>query len=258
MHHKSSTKEGFQLKGQSKEFAARQNDLFNVLDILENKSNNNLNDRLRNEAVSTAPEDQTENSSRVNLNRYLDEVKQNTYMDFPKKSNRNETKSLRGKESIFKRPEAPISKCLPLGRVPGFRKNPHNWTKYSLNDVEDMSDKSNTAAAMSFLKEIQSRKIAKNNLQDDMSTDSDKKILFNKTVLIKDTSGCSTSQANSLEEAEDEKVTFRSSKVIMPEYVIGQKRRNKNINKDNKNKTNLATKQLKLDHLVEEEDEESS
>lgn len=36
-------------------------------------------------------------------------------------SERGPIKKFRGKESIFKRPAAPISKCLPMSRVPDYK-----------------------------------------------------------------------------------------------------------------------------------------
>ncbi|XP_065222963.1 uncharacterized protein LOC135847391 [Planococcus citri] len=67
------------------------------------------------------------------------------------------TKPYRGKESIFKTPETPLSRLKT--------KNHHGkprgkWTKYSLHDVsaDDMSDTSNTRAAFSFLRELEDRK----------------------------------------------------------------------------------------------------
>lgn len=211
----------FQLKGQSKEFADRQNDLFNQLDVLEKNSKNRLS-----------------NIERPGYNEETFVVSENPH--------RSETKSLRGKESIFKRPEAPISKCLPVGRVPDFRKNPQKWTKYTLNDVkdEDMSEKSNTAAAMSFLKELEARK----ETNDEMDCSSNK-ITFNKTALAKS----AHEKECYLMQIVDQKITFKSTKLVMPEYVIGQK-----IKKNKKNKGKRlcnATKQLKLDHLTEVEDD---
>ncbi len=40
------------------------------------------------------------------------------------------------------------------GGVPDFKKNPDKWTKYSLADVDNVTDRSNTAAAFQFLKTI--------------------------------------------------------------------------------------------------------
>lgn len=82
----------------------------------------------------------------------------------PVKSVRNHnqrtiTKSYRGKESIFKTPETPLSRL----KTRNYRGKPHGkWTKYTLNDVsaDDMSESSNSRAAFSFLRELQDRKRA--------------------------------------------------------------------------------------------------
>ena len=61
--------------------------------------------------------------------------------DFGNKSNRHS----------FKRP-------LNRGRIPDHTKNPSKYTKYSLSDAPNVSDRSNTQAALSFLKELGDRK----------------------------------------------------------------------------------------------------
>jgi hypothetical protein len=40
------------------------------------------------------------------------------------------------------------------GRMPGFKKNPSAYTKYSLSDVPELSDRSNSAAAFDFLRKL--------------------------------------------------------------------------------------------------------
>jgi len=54
----------------------------------------------------------------------------------------------------FKRPRLENSNRGRGGKVPGFKKNPNGYTKYSLADVPDVSDKSNSAAAFDFLRKI--------------------------------------------------------------------------------------------------------
>eukprot|EP00092_Neocalanus_flemingeri_P105943 GFUD01135866.1.p1 GENE.GFUD01135866.1~~GFUD01135866.1.p1 ORF type:complete len:139 (+),score=52.81 GFUD01135866.1:67-483(+) len=39
-------------------------------------------------------------------------------------------------------------------KMPGFKKNPDGYTKYSLADVPDVSDRSNSSAAFDFLRKI--------------------------------------------------------------------------------------------------------
>ena len=39
-------------------------------------------------------------------------------------------------------------------RVPDYKKNPGKWTKYSLEDVDTMTNRQNTSAALQFLKTL--------------------------------------------------------------------------------------------------------
>lgn len=148
-------------------------------------------------------------------------------------------KQLRGKESIFKRPEIPLRRCLPRSKIPDFQKHPDKWTKYSLHDVkdEDMSELSNKKAALSFLKELENRTITDENAMDSFPN----KITFQKSMLI-----------SNIVDSES-KYTFRNSKLVMPEYSVGQK-----IKKEKKNKekrSGHSSKQLMLSHLMTEDEE---
>ncbi|XP_053688234.1 uncharacterized protein LOC128737588 [Sabethes cyaneus] len=157
----------------------------------------------------------------------------------------------RGRESIFKRPSLPIGKCLPTSRVPDFKRNPHKWTKYSLEDV-DTSDRSNTAAAFAFLREMEAQK------RDELNTDEEGtgegstafkgKVRFNRSLKLK-------SQLEDPPPTEEEdKPTVKGTKVLMPEYVVGQKAKKP---KPAKASSKLArNKELKLDHLLDEEGED--
>lgn len=188
-----------------------------------------------------------------------------------------------GRESIFKRPAAPISKCLKPRRAPDyqvrsnliysmfslkfvfysiwFQVNPHKWKKYSLSDA-DTSDRTNTSAAFAFLKEIEKRK----DLMDGPDEDEmDGKITFKRKGTDKAPRfQRSTPLRNAVESQPDDddidaKPILKGSKVVMPEYVIGQK------SKDRKRKrTSSSTTQksecrntLRLEHLIEEEAEDA-
>ncbi|EAT41642.1 AAEL006755-PA [Aedes aegypti] len=170
-------------------------------------------------------------------------------------SERGPIRKFRGKESIFKRPAAPISKCLPMSRVPDFKKNPQKWTKYSLEDV-DISDRSNTAAAFSFLREMENKKQDQPSLEATGSESATHgfrgKVKFNRSIKLK-------SQLEEEQETpptEEEKPKVKSTKVVMPEYVIGQK-----VKKPKPVKLGMASskrdrsKELKLDHLMDEEED---
>lgn len=74
-----------------------------------------------------------------------------------KKIFRSEMKNFRGKESIFKTPHTTPS-FRKLKNISSARKSvPHSrkWIKYSLENVKEMSESDNAAAAFSFLQKIE-------------------------------------------------------------------------------------------------------
>lgn len=74
-----------------------------------------------------------------------------------KKIFRSEMKHFRGKESIFKTPHATPS-FRKLKKVSSAKKSithSRKWIKYSLENVKDMSESDNAAAAFSFLQQIE-------------------------------------------------------------------------------------------------------
>lgn len=150
-----------------------------------------------------------------------------------------------------------------------FQVNPHKWKKYSLSDA-DTSDRTNTAAAFEFLREIEERKrneaVGGGADGDSMDTSEldgggDQKIVFkqrrrsdlstkfNQSVSLKAQLGDSASDDGA------EKAVLRGSKVVMPEYVIGQK-----VAKEKRVKQRSTSKadqnKLKLNHLFDEDDGE--
>lgn len=167
----------------------------------------------------------------------------------PSKRQKHDTRQFRGKESIFKRPEAPPPARF-LRNVPDYRRNPQKWTKYTLSDVsqDDMSDQSNTAAAMSFLRELKAKKKS-----EQMAMDTEvKAITFKKPSSFIPNSVPTDDQDN---KDKYETPSFRSSKLIMPEYVIGGKKTPKRITSTSKpSNPKPSLKEIKLDHLVEDDE----
>ncbi|XP_018567300.1 protein TSSC4 [Anoplophora glabripennis] len=210
----------FSLKVTNADFAERQKNVFDQLKVLENSRKN------------TGNHNSVETEEQVDPNR---------------RNQRSITKHFRGKESIFKKPQNVAPKNY-INRIPDFKKNPHKWTRYSLDDVreEDISDKGNTKAALSFLKELEERKSQEMDCDQEQVDQPVKKIIFKKHT--------STVIGPKDDENPDTcKPSFRSSKVVMPEYVVGQK-----MKKEKKNKSLKAGKgkELKLDHLFESEENE--
>ncbi|XP_026465622.1 protein TSSC4-like [Ctenocephalides felis] len=151
------------------------------------------------------------------------------------------TKKFRGKESIFKRPEAPKPKRLHPNNRPDFLKNPHKWTKYSLENISstDMSESSNASAAFTFLKELEDRR-DQNNMKN-ISRDVGPK--YNSSVKVK---------LDTMDNDSDTK-SFKNMKVVMPEYVVGQSIKKKTVlQKQTHTKSNK--KELKLSHLMDEDE----
>lgn len=148
--------------------------------------------------------------------------------------------------------------------------NPHKWKKYSLGDT-DISDKTNSSAAFAFLAEIEKRKDAEREKSDDDDVDTGDKIVFksrnktsrpsfNKSVSLKrelDTSSTSNEEIG-------EKSVLKGSKLVMPEYVIGQRSKNKkkksnattSTDETKPDKNNRKGPQLK--HLFGEDEDEDA
>ncbi|KAL0127201.1 hypothetical protein PUN28_005475 [Cardiocondyla obscurior] len=182
---------------------------------------------------------------------------------------KRETKRFRGRESIFKRPEAPAPRAN-FRTIPDHHRNPHKWVRYSLDDVssEDMTERSNTQAAMSFLRELKARRrseeveceeemdveLCESNARDSTGTRFEsKKCTSSQQITFRKPKKVARDTAESAET--EEKPVFRSSKIILPEYVIGQKQ--KKARKLNRPVIKIdRSKQLKLDHLQEPDEEE--
>lgn len=167
------------------------------------------------------------------------------------------------------------------GHVPDYKKNPANWKKYSLADVESVTDRSNSAAAFTFLKSIKSgNKSDSDNEETSCSMDTSEKLVFKKPSRkkadLKVTSAAdeinepNTSTENEMEHNEAEasssvdnepelakepKAKFVGSLNVMPECVVGAKPTNKDRNKKVKEKSKMKDK-LVLSHLQDEEDDE--
>ncbi|CAH0584389.1 unnamed protein product [Chrysodeixis includens] len=163
---------------------------------------------------------------------------------------KHEMKQFRGRESIYKRPEANIRECLRAKTIPDHIKNPQKYKYYSLADVtpEQMSDSTNTATALALIREMEEKEAAASKMEHD-ADDAD--------VFKKPTFHISSALRKTPVNKTEEKPVFKSSKLIMPEYVVGvSKTKEKKVKRDKTDKAEVSDKksQLKLDHLFEEED----
>ncbi|XP_075224127.1 uncharacterized protein LOC142325985 [Lycorma delicatula] len=238
--------ENYLIRGESIDFANRQKSIFDQLDAVKVAKSEvepvgkPKPKKLKTDSGMAHPFDATEDNAVISLSH---------------KGKHVETKHFKGKESIFKRPEIP-----PPNRfrqtIPDFQRNPHKWKKYTLCDVsqDDMSEKSNTAAAMAFLNEIRLRK--EREFEEPMETD--KKITFKQPSRPKVTTGaCVVQISNEDSPGEDGTSYFRGSKLVMPEYVVGKEDKKKQAKQNKVKKDESAVnKEIKLNHLTEFDDEE--
>lgn len=162
---------------------------------------------------------------------------------------KHEMKPFRGRESIFKRPEANIRQCLRSKTVPDYIKNPQRWSHYSLADVsaDQMSDSTNAATAYAFLQELEDKNIKAELVMEQDSNDGVfKKPTFNISAQLKKD-----------QQAKEEKPVFKNNKLVMPEYVVGGSpkiKKERPVKKENSVGECAKKAELKLSHLYTEED----
>lgn len=241
------TSTNFTLRGGDAAFANRQQLLFDQLSIAESQCNKH--DKFETDEAR------------------MDEREKRPASNDDQKKQKRETKRFRGKESIFKRPEVPAPRTN-FKNIPDHHKNPHKWIKYSLDDVssEDMTERSNMQAAMSFLRELETRNRREevNQCEKEMEVEPSKSNARDSTEMRFKLKKCTSSlpiiyRKPQMKETAvitelDEKPIFRSSKIILPEYVIGQKP--KSIQKQNRPLIKVDRLKLRLDHLQEEEEDD--
>jgi len=143
--------------------------------------------------------------------------------------------------------------------VPDHKVHPEKWTKYSLADVDNMTERSNSAAAFQFLKTIKSSKQT-SQTNDDCEVeqmDVQEKPVFKKPSKKKSefSKPSENDEQDSNETLDGKKSSFSGSKNVMPEYVVGAKTSNKKEKKKPKEKSKMEDK-LTLSHLGQEEEEE--
>ncbi|XP_071447271.1 U5 small nuclear ribonucleoprotein TSSC4 [Hetaerina americana] len=229
----------FFVKGGGSAFSNRQKDIFGQL---------------------VDAEKETTEKQRDNKVVYMKNDDEHPVMDIDiSKPPRRQCKKFRGKESIFKVPDVP-----PLFKptaIPDFKRNPHKWVRYDLGDVsqDDMSEQANRSAAMSFFHELDERK-KRQNEDDDNFGECPKPITFRDP---KKSSSILLEKEKLITKVDEEegKPHFRSSKLIMPEYIVGEKKPKKKMKREVKAGSSDETKKsqsgtVKLGHLVDDDEVE--
>ncbi|KAJ2943706.1 hypothetical protein O0L34_g16819 [Tuta absoluta] len=167
---------------------------------------------------------------------------------------KHEMKQFRGRESIYKRKEANMQQCLRRRTIPDHMKNPQKWQYYSLSDVtqDQMSDSTNTATALAFIREMEKREE-----QAKMEPE------FDDTGVFKKPTFQASKTLKKVENPQEEKAVFKSNKIVMPEYVVGLSTKKKDkkpkpLIKDrgSASTSNEKKAELKLNHLFDDCNEE--
>lgn len=175
--------------------------------------------------------------------------------DAEEETSRNEDVTLyKGEESMFKRPMPKLRKSshppprrqlkqANKFRVPDHKKNPHKWVKYNLATTAEVTEKSNSAAAFSFLRELEERKRKHDECDEPTQDNNDGKIVFKKPKAS---------------EAESKKgKTYRDGKLCMPAFEFGSQRPKESKKQvTTEKKTSKSTTQRPLSHLNEVDEEE--
>ncbi|XP_016966629.1 protein TSSC4 [Drosophila biarmipes] len=231
------------------EFSAKRDALFACLDDASKELRGTALDQSKAKTFSINALDRGSQSGNASGSGQVMNYRHGRSIDVSPDSEDGRLRRMRGKESIFKKPELPIGRCLKPRKTPDYQINPHKWKKYSLSDV-DISDQSNSAAALSFLRQMDAQREAEGD--EGESPHPDGKIEFKKTSKLN--RNLKKLQQQEVEDVELDKPQLRGSKLVMPEYVIGQKSQ-KQKKANNKSNQNRASGKLQLSHLAEEDEQ---
>ena len=144
------------------------------------------------------------------------------------------------------------------GFVPDFKKNPDKWTKYSLEDVENVTERSNSTAALQFLQTLKKNKMD----VDEPAADLSLKPVFKRPSKKTSRTDPATEEVGIAETITPEisesfaKPTFVGSKQVLPEYVVGAKPVKKKGAVKPIGTQSSKSSELKLSHLDDEEESE--
>lgn len=227
------------------EFSAKRNALFACLDDASKELKGTALDQSRSKPYTVNALERANNSRH---GKQVMNYRQGRSVEAGNEADDENLRRLRGKESIFKKPELPIGRCLKPRKTPDYQMNPHKWKKYSLSDV-DISDQTNSAAALSFLREMDAQREAEeDDIDNDNEAETGHKIEFKKKSKLN--RNLKQIKQDEVDDVELDKPQLRGSKLVMPEYVIGQKSAKKS-KKPQISSQSRAAGRLQLSHLEE-------
>merc|ERR1712020_659744 len=242
----------------SSSFAERSRDLFSCLDGLEKlKPGSSLYQEtpatVSQSLDTTTPRLQTETESfrnRESIYKLTEREESGWPPSKQLKRSKDQWERGRDQDVDFRETKRQsFKKPFDRRKIPDHAKNPQKYTKYSLSDAPNVSDRSNTQTALAFLKELSDRKEQGANLEDPKEEGA--KIMFSKPK---------------------QNASSAISKRILPEAVVGQsssfkvtssKKKNINISNETVSSNNDAkpikkakTNNAPLSHLMYEDEED--
>jgi hypothetical protein len=99
-------------------------------------------------------------------------------------------------------------------KLPDYAKNPTKYTKYTLSDVPNINDRSNTQAALAFLREIDERKEEERNLSEEGAT-GEHKIMFKRPK-------CNAKDETKAPLPNLDNIPGGTSRRMLPEVAVGR------------------------------------
>jgi len=249
-----------------KSFKSRVSDVFAGLDKVDFKSDSSLNQDKKPEPEdkfaafrrprSPPPDNRRREEDRGGFDRFkrTDSIFQES-QDVGSWRQRGEQR--RSREEQRGGPPPPRKPKNPLydNRRPQ-RKDPSKYTKYSLADVKDVTDRSNTAAALDFLDACRKRRQAEDNDDDDADCASGSKVVFKKPKRAPPPAASNSPPAEKEESSYG--LSCGNSKRVMPEAVVGRQNVKRKTGEDKKpgDAKTAKKKEKRLSHLDFEDDEE--
>jgi len=204
-----------------KSFKSRVSDVFAGLDKVGFKSDSSLKQKDRKEDGTfrrpSSPSQRREGGARFDQFKRTESIFKET-PDVGGWKQRGDKRSKDNQRPPFHKPKNPM-----YDRRKHQRRDPSKYTKYSLADVKDVTDRSNTAAALDFLDACRKRRQAEDAAKDTEDLPSGSKVVFKKpkrnpTAAVEATKDPSAKDDEGLSYG----LSCGNSKRIMPEAVVGR------------------------------------
>lgn len=155
----------------------------------------------------------------------------------------------------------------PRNSTPDYIKNPSNWTRYSMKDTKVLSDRENKTEGLRLFHDLQARR-----LQEEQGNDGggdDEPVTSGDKIVFKKPAKPSTDLDVEMEKEEESDEVENSADALfggpkkfrLPQYEVGKsksksKPKKQSDEKSDNDEKEVSHKEVKLGHLMFEEEEE--